>query len=263
MGWTVYFASSAFRQRLKRNLSIAGYSNQLNAAVSAVGKSMGELPFVWYGKPKRVISTATIEHWTVVQTAIDAGKGIIFLTPHLGCFEIIAQAIAVRMPLTALYRPPRKKLLRPLLEQARTRPNLQLAPANLGGVRMLMKSLKQGGAVGLLPDQVPQNGEGVWANFFGKPAYTMTLPGRLQQKSGAPIILAYAERLNKGRGFVIRFLEGPMLTQVGAEENATLINQAMENLISHCPPQYFWSYNRFKTPKGAPSPSMPASQGCV
>lgn len=261
MGWTVYFASSAFRQRLRTNLSIAGYANHLNEAVSAVGKSIGELPFVWYGAPERVMSTATIEHWAVVQAAIDGGKGIIFLTPHLGCFEIIAQAIAVRIPLTALYRPPRKKLLQPLLEQARKRPNLGLAPTNLGGIRKLMRSLKQGGAIGLLPDQVPQNGEGVWARFFGKPAYTMTLPARLHESSGAPIILAYAERLEKGRGFVIHFSLGPTLTRASAEENATLINQSMEALISRCPSQYFWSYNRFKTPKGVAAPSMSIATG--
>lgn len=257
MGWIVYLSSTAYRRRLQSNLKIAGYAHTLPTTISAIGRCIGELPFVWYGTPEHVMSTATIEQWDVVQAAADAGKGLIFLTPHLGCFEIVAQAIARRMPLTALYRPPRKKILQPLLRRARTRHNLQLVPANIGGVRALMKTLKRGGAVGLLPDQVPQNGEGVWASFFGKPAYTMTLPARLQELSGAPIIIAYAERLDRGRGFVIRFFAGPALAAGGTQEKATCINQAMETLISRCPSQYLWSYNRFKTPNGvAPQPLL-------
>ncbi len=134
---------------------------------------------------------ANIENWELAQTALESGRGVIFLTPHLGCFEIIAQAIAQRIPLVALYRPPRKAALKPLIEDARTRPNLTLAPANLSGVRTLLKTLKKGAAIGLLPDQVPQQGEGVWANFFGKPAYTMTLPAKLQQMTEAAVICCH------------------------------------------------------------------------
>ena len=255
LGWLVYLASPSYRQRLNQNLARAGYADQRRRAIGESGKSLLELSFVWCAPPAQVLATARIDNWALAQAALDTGGGVIFLTPHLGCFEIIAQAIAARLPLTALYRPPRKSALKPLIEGARSRPNLFLAPANLGGVRMLLKALKSGGAVGLLPDQVPQRGEGVWAAFFGTPAYTMTLPAKLQQMTDATIILSYAERLPGGRGFLVRFVPCEPLQASTAEGQARAINAAMEALIARCPAQYFWSYNRFKTPNGVAPPA--------
>jgi KDO2-lipid IV(A) lauroyltransferase len=246
MGWMVYAFSPAYRQRMRENMAFAGYQKLLPAAVAEAGKNVFELPFVWCARPERVLQSATIHHWEIAQTALDSGRGVIFLTPHLGCFEIIAQAIANRTPLTALYRPPRKSLLRPLLEQARARGQLTLAPANLSGVRTLLKTLKKGGAVGLLPDQVPQQGEGVWTEFFGKPAYTMTLPAKLQQMSGAQLVLSYAERLPRGAGFAIHFVAFDGILEGTPSQQSRMINAAMEKLIARCPAQYFWSYNRYK-----------------
>jgi Kdo2-lipid IVA lauroyltransferase/acyltransferase len=153
-----------------------------------------------------------------------------------------------------LYRPPRKAALKPLIEQARARHNLELAPANLSGVRTLLKTLKKGGAVGLLPDQVPQNGEGVWADFFGRPAYTMTLPAKLHGMTGAPIILSYAERKPHGAGYLIRFAHFAGELSGSAENQARAINAGMEQLIARCPQQYFWSYHRYKRPSGVERP---------
>ena len=255
-GWLVYRLSAPYRVRLHDNLTRAGFGAHLSAAVRESGKNIFELPFIWCAQPERVLATARIEGWSVVQQAMAQGRGIIFLTPHLGCFEIIAQVIASRMALTALYRPPRQPMLKPLMEGARRRANLHLAPTNLRGVRVLLKTLKGGGAVGLLPDQVPQNGEGIWANFFGKPAYTMTLPAKLQQMTDAPIVLSYAERLPHGAGFIVRFVAFDATHTTDLHEQTGLINGAMEALISHCPSQYFWGYNRYKTPAGVAPPSL-------
>lgn len=252
LGWLVYLASPSYRRRLQDNILLADFGVHTKRSVSEAGKSILELPFIWCAAPNRVLKTATVENWELAQAALDAGQGVIFLTPHLGCFEIIAQAIAIKVPLTALYRPPRKKALQPLMQDARSRQNLHLAPANLTGVRQMLKALKKGGAVGLLPDQVPQQGEGVWANFFGRPAYTMTLSSKLHSMTHAPIIMTYAERLPWGRGFLIRFVPFAALTSQtlsgNAEQQASAINHAMEKLISYCPAQYFWSYNRYKVP---------------
>lgn len=255
-GWLVYALSPSYRRRLRDNLAQAGYPHLLGAAVVEAGKNIFELPFIWCAKPRRVLKRAVIHDWSIAQSALDAGQGVIFLTPHLGCFEIIAQAIASRAPLTALYRPPHKPALRPLLEKARAREGLTLAPATLGGVRTLLKTLKQGGAIGLLPDQVPGTGEGVWTHFFGRPAYTMTLPAKMHQMSGAPLVLSYAERLSLGRGYAIHFVRFEERLAGTPEQQAHLINAAMEQLISRCPSQYFWSYNRYK---GRPS-SSPAGE---
>lgn len=257
LGWLVYLLSPSYRRRLQDNIRQAGFQEHTVRAVSEAGKSMFELPFIWFAQPKRVLKTAHIEDWEIAQQILDQHQGAIFLTPHLGCFEITAQVIATKIPLTALYRTHRKKALQPLLEQARSRHNLILLPANLTGVRNMLKTLKKGMPVGLLPDQAPQQGEGVWADFFGRPAYTMTLPSKLQRVTGAPIILAYAKRLSLGRGFVVRFVPfTPTQSDVTPER---AINQAMEELIAECPAQYLWSYNRYKKPAHAPAAPAPSA----
>jgi Kdo2-lipid IVA lauroyltransferase/acyltransferase len=254
LGWLVYLASPSYRRRLRANLEGAGFGAQLAQAVAESGKAIVELPFVWCARPERVAAHAVDENWDHVQSVLDSGRGIVFLTPHLGCFEITAQQIALRTSLTVMYRPPKKAALKPLIEGARARHNLHLAPANLAGVRILARSLKKGEPIGLLPDQVPQEGEGVWAPFFGRSAYTMTLPAKLAQMGDAAIILVYAERLAAGRGFVVRFVPFDGDLSGNAGEQAAAINGAMEQLIARCPAQYFWSYNRYKQPDGVAAP---------
>jgi KDO2-lipid IV(A) lauroyltransferase len=254
MGWLVYGLSPSYRKRLRANLAQAGYDAHWRAAVAEAGKAAIELAFVWCANPQRVARHATVENWDLVQARLDAGRGIVFLTPHLGCFEMTAQQIALRTALTVMYRPPRKSALKPLVEGARARHNLHLAPANLSGVRILAKTLKGGQPIGLLPDQVPQEGEGVWAPFFGRNAYTMTLPAKLAQLGKADILLVYAERRAHGAGYIVRFVEfDGDLSGTGAEQ-AAAINRAMEQLIARAPAQYFWSYNRYKQPDGVAGP---------
>ena len=255
MGWLVYLLSGGYRKRLRANLRQAGYDAHWKGAVAEAGKAAIELAFVWCADPARVARHATVENWELVQQKLDAGRGIVFLTPHLGCFEMTAQQIALKTALTVMYRPPRKSALKPLVEGARARHNLHLAPANLSGVRILAKTLKSGQPIGLLPDQVPQEGEGVWADFFGRPAYTMTLPAKMARLGGdAPIVLTYAERLPRGKGFLLHFVPFTGSLDGDNAQQARAINAAMEQLIAGCPAQYYWSYNRYKAPKGVAAP---------
>ncbi len=251
LGWVVYLSSSSYRKRLKANLAQAGYGKHLSAAIVEAGKGALELPFAWCAPVERVMAKTRMENWEFVNATLESGRSVIFLTPHLGCFEVLGLAVARATPMTALYRPPRKAMLRPLMEQARGRDKVTLAPANLTGVRTLLKALKGGRSIGLLPDQVPQQGEGVWADFYGKPAYTMTLPAKMAQMTGARMVLTYAERLPKGAGFVARFVPFDETLEGTPEQQAAAINREMERLIAACPAQYFWSYNRYKAPAGA------------
>jgi KDO2-lipid IV(A) lauroyltransferase len=251
LGRLVYLASPGYRRRLRENLERAGYGSHLSAAITETGKGAMELPFVWCAPLARVVAKTRMENWELVTETLASGRSVLFLTPHLGCFEILALAVAQLIPLTVLYRPPRKDILRPLMETARGRDNLALAPANLSGVRALLKALKGGRSIGLLPDQVPQQGEGVWADFYGKPAYTMTLPAKMRQMTGARVLLAYAERLPRGAGFILRFVPFEEGLEGTPEQQARAVNREMERLIATCPAQYFWSYNRYKAPVGA------------
>lgn len=259
LGWLVYVLAPSYRRRLRENLERAGYGAVLPQAIAEAGKAIVELPFIWCAPMERIARVARMENYALVQAALDAGHGLVFLTPHLGCFEITAQQVSRHSPITVMYRPPRKSALKPLVEGARARGMMKLAPANLSGVRLLAKTLRRGEPIGILPDQVPQEGEGVWAPFFGRPAYTMTLPAKLSQLGQAPIILTYAERLPRGAGFVVRFLPFTGSLEGDAAQQARAINAAMEDMIARCPAQYFWSYNRYKQPDGVVHPDEVAA----
>jgi len=137
------------------------------------------------------------------------------------------------MPITVLYRPPRLGWLEPLMREGRERPNVRLVPADLTGVRRVFAALRRGEAVGFLPDQVPGVGEGEWAEFFGRPAYTMTLAARLAERKGIACFLAYARRLPRGAGYslVLRELPPPLPGETATRH----LNRGLEALVRECP----------------------------
>lgn len=250
LGWLSYL-SPTYRRRFAANAQQAGYSpGQVRAAVAEGGKLIAELPRLWMGRPVKV----TWEGSHLIDAALDAGRAIVFLTPHMGCFEITAQAYARRYgarhgDITVLFRPARKAWLAPLVDSVRDRPGLKAAPANLSGVKQLIKALQTGQAVGLLPDQVPPEGLGVWSPFFGKPAYTMTLSVRLARQPNTTPLLAWGERLSWGRGYVVHLRPMPHTLSANTDTAVAQINHAMETLIRECPEQYLWGYARYKTPR--------------
>lgn len=266
LGRLIYVVSAQYAARTRENLRQAGlaadetqYRDMLSAAIAESGKGITELAWVW-GRPYdevlgRVRECIGLEHIIAAQ---ERGKGIIFLTPHLGCFEISALYAAQRMPITVLYRPPKLRWLEDVMRSGRERGQAHLAKADVGGVRLLYKALKRGEAIGLLPDQVPSRGEGEWADFFSRPAYTMTLVGRLAKSSNATVLIAYSERLPRGQGYVIHVAPLPLDYSASVPQQ---INTALEHVIRACPAQYLWSYNRYKIPRGAsaPTPHSPLS----
>ncbi len=252
LGWLVFAASATYRKRFLANAALAGYSfAQVRAAVGQAGCMSAELPRLWFGAPVAV----RWEGEGCLERALQNGRGIVFLTPHLGCFEVTAQAVAQRYgqqmgPLTVLYRPARKALMQKLTQGARARPGLNSVPTNLSGVRLMIKALRQGHAIGLLPDQVPPQGMGLWVPFFGRDAYTMTLGARLAQQTGSSVLLVWGERLSWGRGYTLHFRELSTPLSVQLDAAVLQINQEMERLIRECPRQYLWGYARYKQPRG-------------
>lgn len=261
LGWLAYLLSPAYRRRFHANADQAGIAApDRHLAVAASGRMVAELPWLWLRPPTRPISD--LVHWRgdeLLAAAIERANGVVLLTPHLGCFEVAAQAIAerfgARAPITVMYRPARQPWLRDLQRTARDRPGLAAAPANLAGVRQMVRALRRGESVGLLPDQVPPEGLGVWAPFFGRPAYTMTLAARLVEQTGAALLLIWAERLARGKGYALHVSAPPPLPAGAADpaahalDCASAINAQMEQLIRDCPGQYLWGYNRYKTPR--------------
>lgn len=246
-GRLVLALSSGYRRKSSEHLAIAGLldDDRLRRSAEQMGRAAGETPFVWFAEHERVEALIRVEGQDVLDRARADGRGVILLTPHLGCFEAAARAVARTGPITVLYKPPRLPAVRRLVETGRASPGVRPVPATAVGVRGLLRALKRGEAIGVLPDQVPSDGDGVWADFFGRPAYTMTLPQRLARLTGAAVLMACGERLDDGGGWRVRFeaLEGTPTPEA--------VNQAMETLIRRIPDQYFWGYNRYKTPPRA------------
>jgi KDO2-lipid IV(A) lauroyltransferase len=252
LGWAVYGLSPAYRGNLRANLESAGYRDARvrRAAIAEAGKMALEAPKVWLRPRAETLPLVReIDGREHVEAALAAGKGIVFLTPHLGCFEIAPQVAAEYFPVTALYRAPKIAWAQALVEEGRAQRNVRLASADLQGVRELVAALMRREAVGILPDQVPGAGEGEWAEFFGRPAYSMTLAGKLAARPGVACLVAIAERLPRGRGYAIRIRPAP--EPLPGEPATRRINRAIEQAVRECPEQYLWGYNRYKTPRGA------------
>ena len=250
-GWLAWSFSGRYRTRFLDNARQAGLGlGTVLRAVGQAGRMSAELPRLWLGALPHL-------EWAddrAAQEAYASGQGVLFLTPHLGCCEITAQALAWRFsgqygPLTVLFRPARHAGLAEVMDLARQRPGLEAVPTTLSGVRQMIKALRAGQAVGLLPDQVPPEGMGQWAPFFGKPAYTMTLAARLALQTGARVVLIWGERLSWGRGYRLHTQPLGYALSDDLDTAVVQINQAMEGLIGQCPAQYIWGYARYKKPR--------------
>lgn len=262
-GWLSYGFSTRYRKRWHENRVQAGLSaRQVRGAIAHNGRMLMELPRLWLGPPVPC-------EWMgedVVRQAYAAGKGIVFLTPHLGCFEITAQAMAARFgpqygDLTVLYRPAKERWMAEMMQHARDRPGLRAVPISLSGVRQMVRELRHGRAVGLLPDHVPPEGQGVWAPFFGRPAYTMTLAAKLVHQTGAAMVMVWGERLAAARGYCLHCLPMPEPLSGDLQAAVEQINRAVEQLILTAPDQYMWGYPRYRRPRALSGPvaALPAA----
>jgi len=257
-GWLSWLFSPTYRRHMRENMQLAlgaaGEQRVRAAAVAEAGRQSLELPKIWLRPLEEVVGRVVkVSGWELAEAAMREGKGILYLTPHLGCFEVTAQYLSTHAPITVLYRPPKQRWLQAMIEEGRARGQLRIAAADLAGVRSLIKALKKGEAVGMLPDQAPKMGEGRWLDFFGRPAYTMTLAARLTETNAA-VIMVWAERLPGGAGYHFH-LQTPSQSITGTtEERAQRINREIERLIMQCPAQYLWGYNRYKRPRGVEPP---------
>ena len=271
LGSVVYACSARSRSMVAEHcpskffaqFSVASPTNTVHKLLRESGRGMADMVWVWFASPARVMRRVEVENVEVIDALLRDKIPFLTVTLHTGCFELVGQWMATRIPCTALYKPPHKAYLKPLLEGKRARHNLALAPANLMGVRRMLKALKRGDTVALLPDQVPSAGDGVWVNWFGKPAYTMTLPAKLARATMALPVFTIALRTENGwrLSFTPKALP-PLLESVENQQSqesqekidAAWMNAASEAIIALAPEQYMWAYRRYKTPAGVLKP---------
>ena len=251
-----FVGSKHYRSLFKQHYLSAATQNhfpvRIWSAACASGMLFSDSLWIWRN-PSKALSLTEISNWEVVDKAIKEGHGLVMLTPHFGGFEIIPRVLAQHFPATILYRPARQDWLNAVVEEGRAHPNMHFVPTNLQGVRQMTRALIRGEAIGILPDQVPSGGDGIWVPFFGRPAYTTTLPARLANRHHTPVVMFTAKRKGLGQGWLMQasrldpFSEDP-------STSCCELNKAIEAAILIAPEQFIWAYNRFKHPIGAELP---------
>ena len=254
IGILVYLCSPKYRRRLYKNYqSAAHYSGfkltPLRVAAES-GMMFADTLWIWR-HPKSSISKVAIENLNQVIQLSKNGKGLIVLAPHLGGFEIVPRIFAEHTRATVMYRPARKRWVNELMLKSRKHSEIEFVEANIGGVRQIKRALVKGEVVGLLADQVPSVGDGVWAKFFNQYAYTTSFPVKLARQTNVAVLFVGAERLGLGKGWLIKSRLRTEAFPDSLVDACTEMNHYFEEMILSKPHQYMWSYNRYKRPAGA------------
>ena len=217
--------------------------------LSETGKLIGELGIIWGRNTYYILSLIKeIEGEELINNAQLQGKGVLLAIPHIGSWELVGLHCAKHFPMTTLYHPPKIKGFDQRIRQARQQTGATLVPTNNSGVRALAKALKNAEIIGILPDQEPNLGNGLFAPFFNNQAYTMTLLPKMAIKFNCPVIYSYAKRLPAGQGFKLIFrASSESFTDKSLQAATELMNRDVEQLVRECPAQYQWIYKRFKT----------------
>jgi KDO2-lipid IV(A) lauroyltransferase len=255
LGRLAWVLSPRLRHRARDNLLASGLvdskadvGRMARANAAEIGKSVTELAWALFRPGDAIARVQRLHGWEHVEQLRAGNRPIVFVTPHLGAYDVAGRYLWSRLPILAMYRPHKMGWVDRLLREGRNAgaapDGTNVAPATLAGVRMVLKHLRRGGCTVVLPDQVPGLGEGEWAEFFGRPAYTMTLAMRLAGRDNVACFLAFARRLPRGRGYALAVR--PMPAALPGESPERRLNRGIESLIRECPGQYLWSYNRYK-----------------
>lgn len=188
-----------------------------------------------------------LEHLT---RAFARGKGVLFLTGHMGSWELLTLVPAL-IPFTIhdIYRPLDYHPLESVIMRFRTRFNMKLI-AKEGAIRKILKALSRNEGVGIPLDQSVSAKDGVFADFFGYPTCTSKGMGLIAMRTQSPVLSVFMIREDKKFRVVI----GPQMTLNLTGDTATDLleitrrfNQEIEKIIRRYPSQWFWVHNRWKT----------------
>lgn len=257
LGLLAYWFSSRYRHILKTNLSQAGQYAGFNANARLAAMNAGLLfvdtIWIWRNREK-AISMTKVKNWHFIDDAMKQGKGMLILGMHLGAFEILPIFFGQYYPATVLYRPAKQAWLDKVLKKNRAHPGMTYAPANLQGMRAIARALKNNEVVAMMPDQAPGVGDGVWAKYFGRYAYTPVLPAKIIQKGNIPTVMMVVTRTCLGKGWQIEVLAPEEKFSDDPQLATEQLNRLLEKSILTNPHQYLWGYNRYKHPAGAQLP---------
>ncbi|MCW0379461.1 Lipid A biosynthesis lauroyltransferase [Xanthomonas sacchari] len=211
---------------------------------------------LWTRPPEQNLARLRLRHGQdLYDAALAAGRGVIVAAPHFGNWELLNQWLASRGDIAIVYRAPESAVGDAFLQLVRSGERVRQVRAEGPAVRQLFKTLKDGGAVGILPDQQPKAGDGVFAPFFGVPALTMTLVNRLAERTGATVLFAWCERVGNDLEFALHVQPAPPdIADADPLRAATALNAGVERVARRDPAQYQWTYKRYTL---RPDPAEP------
>jgi Kdo2-lipid IVA lauroyltransferase/acyltransferase len=221
----------------------------MREALAHTAQSVFELPWIWTRPYAEQTARMDVDATASARIAemLAQGRGLILAAPHIGAWELLNRWLAAQTPMLVLYRAPKVQALEALLLRCRAVPGVSLLRAEPAAVRILLKRLQAGGALGILPDQQPKAGEGQFAPFFGIAAMTMTLLPKLAVRAECPVLFCYAERLAAGRFRIVVQPADPVVC------DAESLNANVEQIARRLPAQYQLTYKRFSMrPEGEP-----------
>lgn len=175
------------------------------------------------------------------------GRGAVVLIPHFGNWEFLGYHLNTIEPLTPLYQRRRSQAVDEALSVARNRLGSRSAGGSVSGLRNLVKALRSGGMVAILPDQVPSPDSGLVVPFFGLPALTMSLVSKLLQRSDIEIVVGTATRVRGGFSIRIEAIDDAV-RNADPLVSARTINAAIETVVARDRAQYQWEYKRYRLP---------------
>lgn len=221
----------------KEHLTLA--RNSINATLM----NMMELGKIWDKKLKTNELINNVYGVELFKNSLNSGSGLLLAAPHFGNWEALSLILAQFDNYAFLYKPPTDKKVEQALIEFRGKSKALQIEANIRGVRKIMLHLKNKGFIGILPDQRPKEGQGVFTPFYNIPTYTMSLFSKLAIKTQAPVYFAYAIRTDKG--FDVHFEKSSDLIYSDLSSSVAYMNSKIQNIVDKAPEQYQWTYKRF------------------
>jgi len=252
--WVVWRANGRLRRVTKRNLEICfpGFSEEqrtqlVRSSLDNLSLSIVDAGRTWLWQPERLVKdiTAVVGEEHLLKAAAE-GRGILVLFPHLGNWEVANLWLCERYSVTSMYGKPKAPAFDEFVRKARQRHGAKLVSTGVAGLRALLKTLKSGDLVSLLPDQVPESRFGRFAPFFGEPTLTMTLVTNLLSRTGAKAVSSYCKRLPGGKYELVFCPVDEAIYDSDCPSALAGLNRSVEHCILECPEQYLWAYKRFK-----------------
>ncbi len=245
-------------KRLPHNLLITGLatidtvSDLTIATAKSLGMTLVEAALIaWSHDRKKIEKLSQVdESFYAVKKLIENGQNVVFLTPHIGNFEVAVKYFAYNLPMNIqiLYKPSKDNVIEQIMLNGRREANITPVPTNRKGVISLMKHLKAGGCIGILPDNVASGGDGEWVKFFGQDVYATSLAAKICQMPNTHVVIV--QNLRTKTGFSSKCIPfNPIENDTHAIMQELYLE--IERLVREAPEQYYWSYDRFRHPNNA------------